>query len=327
MAIYLYVGFLALVFALLALDLGLFNRRPHVIPFGAAVGWTVFWIALALAFTVPVYFIFENGWFDMGNSTEDPLDGAEASLEYLTAYVVEKSLSLDNIFVIALIFIYFQVPREFQHRVLSWGILGALVMRGIMIAAGVALIHRFDWITYVFGALLLFTAVKLLISRHEKMNPEDNFVVRLIRRYLPVTPNLEGPHFFTRVNRKWAVTPLFIVLAFVETTDVIFAVDSIPAVFAVTYDPFIVFTSNIFAILGLRSLFFVLADVIDKFYYLKASLVFLLAYVAVKMLLTHHYKIPTPVSLAIILGILSIGIIASVIAARRNRITPPTESA
>lgn len=307
--------FLVLILCLLALDLGVFNRKAHVVHPKEALAWTAFWVALALAFNGFVYALYENGGWGLAPSLDFSAGGREAALEYFAAYLLEKSLSLDNIFVIAMIFTYFKIPAIYQHRVLFWGIIGALVMRGVMIALGAALIHRFSWITYVFGAILLLTAVKMLLQRHDNVDPEHNWLIRLARRFMPATTDMAGGRFFTSVDGITHVTPLFLVLLMVETTDLLFAVDSIPAVFAVTHDPFIVFTSNVFAILGLRSLYFALAGLMDKFRYLKISLVFILAYVAVKMLLVHHYPIPIPVTLAVIGGILAVGIAASVLGA------------
>ncbi|MDT8322022.1 MAG: TerC family protein, partial [Xanthomonadales bacterium] len=243
------------------------------------------------------------------------------ALEFLTGYVIEWSLSVDNIFVFVLIFAKFGVPPQYQHRVLFWGILGAVILRGVMIALGVTLINRFDWIVYVFGALLIYTAVKMLLLRHETVDPAENPLVRLAQRWVPVTDSYHGSHFFARVDGKRVATPLFLALLLVESSDVMFAVDSIPAVFAVTRDPFIVFTSNIFAILGLRSLYFVLAGYVDKFRYLKSALVFVLAYVGVKMMLSNHYHIPGEVSLGVILGILAVGIFASIKGAAKDPVS------
>ncbi|MFC1543778.1 TerC/Alx family metal homeostasis membrane protein [Gemmatimonadota bacterium] len=313
-----WIGFNLFVLGLLALDLGVFNRRSHVITPREALAWTAFWVVLALAFNVLVFYLYEHHWFGVGLEIGHELTGKQAALQFLTGYVVEKSLSLDNVFVIALIFVYFRVPLGYQHRVLFWGILGALILRGVMILGGAALINRFDWTVYVFGAFLIVTSVKLLIVRHDNLEPENNPLVRLARRVYPVTKDFEGLRFFSRVGTKRAITPLFLALIVVESTDVLFAVDSIPAIFAVTRDPFLVYTSNVFAILGLRSLYFALAGVMDRFRYLKMSLVFVLAFVGVKMLLSHHHPIPTPVSLAVIAGILSIGILASIFGATRD---------
>ena len=305
--------FVLVILALLALDLGVLNRKAHVIHPREAIGWTVFWVVLALAFNGFIYLFYENGGWGIAPTIDFSLGGAEAALEFFAAYLLEKSLSLDNIFVIAMIFGFFKIPGIYQHRVLFWGILGALVMRGVMIALGAALIHQFSWITYVFGAILLITAIKMLVQREDNFDPEHNWLIRLARRFMPATSDMAEGKFLTKVGGVTHLTPLMLVLLMVETTDLLFAVDSIPAVFAVTQDPFIVFTSNVFAILGLRSLYFALAGLMDKFRYLKISLVFILAYVATKMLLVHHYPIPIPVTLGVIGGILAVGVGASVV--------------
>lgn len=342
MGIFVWVGFIAFILSMLALDLGVLNRKAHIISTREALKWTALWVSLSLGFSILVYGMYEHHWFGAGvhsaatvapsttsPSTASPdqehhgtvahgsgsntLGGKDAFYQYLTGYIVEQSLSLDNVMVIALIFAYFGIPRELQHRVLFWGIVGVLVMRGLMIAAGTALIERFDWITYVFGGLLLLTAVKLLLARNEDVHPERNPLVRVARMLYPVTQTLDGEKFFTRVDGRRAITPLFLVLLVVESTDVLFAVDSIPAVFAVTKDPFIVFTSNVFAILGLRSLYFALAGLMAKFQYLTVSLVFVLAFVGIKLILEHHYHIPVVASLVVIVGILSVGVLASLL--------------
>jgi tellurite resistance protein TerC len=297
---------------MLALDLGVFNRKAHVIGAKEALLSTLYRFILALLFNVLVYFIYQHHWFDIGINGDQILVGKDAALKFFTGYIIEQTLSMDNIFIIALIFSYFHVPDRLQHRVLFWGILGAVVMRGVMIFLGVALIQKFSWMIYVFGVLLLITAVKMLISRQDNIEPEKNPIIKLARRLFPVTTGYENENFFSRINGKLAITPLFLVLLVIENTDVIFAVDSIPAIFAITTDPFIIFTSNIFAILGLRTLYFALAAVMGKFKYLKISLVFLLAYVGVKMILSHHYPIPTFVSLCVIAGILAVGVLASI---------------
>lgn len=317
MTISIWLAFLVFVFTMVALDLGVFHRKIEAPTVRNALIWTTIWIGMALLFNVVVYLLYENNypWASLGT---EHLTGKEAASQYLLAYVLEKSLSVDNIFVIAMIFSYFRVPLELQHRVLFWGILGAVILRGVMIALGVALINRFDWIVYVFGALLLYTAVKMLLLRQETVDPAENPLVRLAQRWVPVTDRYHGSHFFVRIDGKRVATPLFLTLLLVESSDVMFAVDSIPAVFAVTRDPFIVFTSNIFAILGLRSLYFVLAGYMGKFRYLKNALVFVLAYVGVKMMLSNHYHIPGDVSLGVILGILGVGIFASIKGAAKD---------
>jgi len=298
----LWLGFTGFVVALLALDLGVFHRKAHVISVKEASIWSAIWIGLALCFNALVVH-----WF-----------GPERGLEFLTGYLIEKALAVDNIFVIYAIFAYFAVPAAYQHRVLFWGILGALVMRGAMIGLGAALITRFDWIIYVFGGILILTAVRMLLAGNEEPDPEKSPVIRLARRIYPVTPELHGERFFVQLNGRRAATPLFLVLLMVESSDVLFAVDSIPAIFAVTQDPFLVFTSNIFAILGLRNLYFAIAPLLNRFKYLKQSLVFILAFVGVKMILAHTQPIPTITSLSVIIGILGVGILASALAAGRE---------
>ena len=310
-----WISFVLLIVAVVSLDLGVFHRKAHVVTLPEALGWTTVWVTLALVFNIAIYYLYElnpAGW-DMDTAQ---LTGSEAAVQYFTGYVLEKSLSIDNIFVIAMVFAHFQVPLADQHRVLFWGILGAIVLRGIMIFGGVVMIERFDWVVYLLGGLLLFSAASMLVMRHDNITLEENFVVRLVRRFYPVTTEFHGNRFFVNVNGVRTATPLFLALVLVETSDVTFAIDSIPAIFAITSDPFIVFTSNVFAILGLRSLYFVLAGLMEKFRYLKISLVFLLAFVGVKMLLIHHHPIPNLVSLAIIGGILAVGIIASILSVK-----------
>ncbi|MFP5284766.1 MAG: TerC family protein [Thermoanaerobaculia bacterium] len=299
-SIWLWVGFNAFILAMLALDLGVFHRKSHEISVREATIWSAVWIALALIFNAGIF------WFR----------GTEAGIQFFTGYLIEKSLSVDNIFVIALIFSYFAVPKLYQHRVLFWGILGALVMRAIFIVAGAALLDRFHWIIYIFGAFLVFTGIRMAMHRDEEIHPEHNPVLKLVRRLVPVTNDYHAGHFFARHAGKLMATPLFLVLVLVETTDLVFAVDSIPAIFAVTQDPFLVYTSNIFAILGLRSLYFVLAGVMDKFVYLKLGLSAILVFVGAKMLLTEVYKIPATVSLLVVLSMLAVTIAASM---RKNR--------
>lgn len=299
----LWIGFIVFVLIMLAIDLGVLHRKAAVIGTREALRWTGICVILALAFNVFVYFLYEHRWG--GFEPSHGLNGHTAALQFFTAWLVEQSLSLDNVFVIALIFSYFKIPRELQHRVLFWGILGALIMRGVMIALGAALISNLFWVHYLFGALLIYAAVKIITVKDENLNPEHNILFRLAKRLFTVSPNLDGERFLTKVNGKWAVTPLFLVLLVVESTDVLFAIDSIPAVFAITADPFLVFTSNIFAILNLRSLYFALAALIDRFAYLKLGLVAILIFVGFKMLLTHHLDIPTELTFAVI--VLSLG--------------------
>lgn len=312
MSLWLWAAFLALIGLFLAVDLGVFHRRAHAAGFREALAWTGVWIAAALGFNVGVYFLYE--WHIAGVGLVDGrpvLDGGRAALQFLTGYLVEKSLSLDNIVVIALIFGAFGVPRELQHRVLFWGIVGAVVLRGVMILAGVALIHRFEWILYIFGGLLLLTAARMLFATHGSFDPAQSRIVRFVRRFCHVSTGYDGQRFFTRIGGRFAVTPLLLVLVVIEAADVMFAVDSIPAIFAITRDPFLVFTSNIFAILGLRALYFVLAEALPRFRFLKISLVLLLAFIGVKLLLVNAWPIPTGASLAVIAGLLMAGIGAS----------------
>lgn len=313
MYLWAWIFFVVLIILLVALDLGVLHRKNKVPTSAEAIGWTLFWIALAMLFNVVVYFAYQHHWFELGLHRAAEPDGYRAALLFFTGYLVEKSLSLDNIFVIALIFQYYQIPVKFQHRVLTWGVLGALVMRGLMIAAGAVLIARFQWMNYIFGGFLLFTAAKMLIVRNETFDPESNFLVRWVRRIIPVSGKLDGHHFFTRIHGALAITPLFLVLIQVEATDVIFAVDSIPAIFAITEDPFIVFTSNIFAILGLRALYFALVAFMNRFRYLKISLVFILAFVGVKLVLAHTHPISPYASLMVILGMLLVGVLPTLL--------------
>ncbi len=318
MSYLIWIGFLVFVLSMVLLDLGVFHRKAHAFSIREAMAWTAFWIALSLAFNVLIYFLYEENWGGWTNFVTHHLTGREAATQFFTGYVLEKSLSVDNLFVIAMIFAFFAVPPAQQHRLLFWGIFGAVVLRGVMIALGAALIARFDWIVYIFGGLLLLSAAKMLMIRHDNIDPDKNLAVRLVRRFYPVSRHLDGGRFFVQHNGRRAATPLLLALVLIETSDVMFAVDSIPAVFAVTRDPFLVFTSNVFAILGLRSLYFVLAGFMDKFRYLKMSLVFVLAYVGVKMLLSHYYPIDNLVSLAIIAGILGVGVLGSILGARRD---------
>jgi tellurite resistance protein TerC len=270
-------------------------------------------VSLALAFNVCVYFMYEHELFGIGTRIGQPQSGAQAALQFLTAYVVEESLSVDNLFVMAMIFRYFSVPNAYQHRVLFLGILGALVFRGVFIGAGMAFIHRFAWAIYVFGGLLVLTAGKLLFSRDESLHPEKHVLVRLVRHFYPMTSEYHGDRFFVQVEGRLSATPLLLALVLVEGSDIVFAVDSVPAVFGVTRDPFIAFTSNVFAMLGLRSLYFALAAAMHSFRYLKVSLVFILGFVGIKMLLTDVFDINTLVSLAIIASLLAAGVVASLL--------------
>lgn len=279
-----WIGFNVFVLAMLALDLGVFHRTPHEVKFKEAMGWSVVWIALALIFNLGIFML----W------------GSQPALQFLTGYLIEKSLSVDNIFVFLLIFSYFKVPARYQHDVLFWGIIGALVFRALFIALGVTLLEHFHWLIYLFGAFLVFTGIKLALEKDKEIHPERNPVIRLIRKCMPVTDQYEGGRFFVRRDgRVWA-TPLFVVLLVVESTDIVFAIDSIPAILAITKDPFIVYTSNVFAILGLRALYFALSGVMRLFHHLHYGLAFILCFVGVKMVLADFYKVPVAVSLAVI---------------------------
>ena len=323
---WIWLGFILFVLGLLALDLGVFHRKDHVIKTREALTWSGIWVGIALLFTIFIYFGYENHWLGLGAKVDiidgQVNDGAEAVVKYLTGYVIEKSLSVDNIFVIAVLFSYFAVPPQYQHRVLFWGILGAILMRGLMIYAGSELV-KYHWVIWIFGAFLIFTGVKMMLTRDATHHPEKNAVVLAVRKLVPVTEAYHGHHFVVRQAGRLALTPLALALILVETTDLVFAVDSIPAIFAITADPFLVFTSNIFAILGLRSLYFALAGMMDKFRYLKPALAAVLIVVGVKMLtakwlkavLGEHFNLYL---LAVVFGILATGVIASLRANRRD---------
>jgi tellurite resistance protein TerC len=349
---WLWIAFIAFVLLMLALDLGVFHRKAHVVSVREAIAWSAVWITLGVSFSVVVYFAYEAQWFDLGMARDavDGLrnDGASAAEKYLTGYVVEKSLSVDNIFVIAMIFGSFAVPPLYQHRVLFWGILGALLLRGAMISVGAKVIAEYHWVLYLFAAFLILTAIKMLFLSTDNADPNQNAVVRLTRRLFPVTARLHGEHFAVRAGAPASyesevpgattvpdevvdkarpgtllLTPLALALLMVETTDLIFAVDSIPAIFAITSDPFLVFTSNVFAMLGLRSLYFALAGMVKKFRYLKTSLALVLVVVGVKMLLAEWLKLALGKHfnlylLTVVFLILAAGVAASVLAERRQ---------
>jgi tellurite resistance protein TerC len=295
--LWIWIGFGVFVLAMLALDLGVFHRESHQVGMKEALAWSGAWIALALLFGAGVWF-----WH-----------GGEKGLEFLTGYVVELSLSVDNLFVFLLIFGYFGVPARYQHKVLFWGILGALVMRAVFIGAGIALIQKFHWIIYVFGAVLVVSGLRMVFGKDKEVQPEKNPVLKLFRRFVPVTKEYQGGSFFVKSEKRWLATPLFLVLLMLETTDLVFAVDSVPAVLAITTDPFIVYTSNVFAILGLRSMFFALAGVMKLFHYLHYGLASVLVFVGGKMLLAGFYKIPTLTSLLVVIGLLVVAVAASLI--------------
>lgn len=289
--------FHVLLFGMLALDLGVFHRKSHAVGLREALSWSAAWIVLAMLFNVGIYLT----------------SGSEASLQFLTGYVIEKSLSIDNVFVFALIFGSFRVPAAYQHKVLFWGILGALLMRGIFIFAGVALVKQFHVVLYLFGALLIFSGIKMLVLKDAPVDPESNWIMRAARRFLRVSPTGRSDHFLTKIDGKWAVTPLLLVLVSVELTDVVFAIDSIPAIMAVTLDPFLVYTSNALAMLGMRSLYFALAGLLPRFVYLHHGLSAILVFVGVKMLAADFVKVPTTVSLCVILGIILCAVVASLL--------------
>lgn len=297
-----WIGFNVFVLLMLALDLGVFNRKAHVVSVKEALIWSGIWVSLALVFNGLIYY-----WF-----------GEHKAIEFLTGYVIEKSLSVDNIFVFVLIFSYFRIPQEYQHRVLFWGILGALIMRVIFIFAGVALIEKFHWTIYIFGVFLIYTGYKMFKEKDKKMDPEKNPIIRFFRRIMPVTDQLHGSRFFIRQNGKTFATPLFLVLILIETTDVVFAVDSIPAILAITQDEFIVYTSNVFAILGLRSLYFALAHLINRFIYLSYGLAIILVFVGLKMVMVDVFKIPTFISLLVIALVISGSVLLSFIKTERK---------
>ncbi|MBX7184162.1 MAG: TerC/Alx family metal homeostasis membrane protein [Vicinamibacteria bacterium] len=360
---WMYAAFIVLVLVLLALDLGVFHRTAHVVSVKEALGWSAFWISLGLLFAGFIYAGYENHWMGLGltpdQMTIEPRevagvgtvynDGSEAMIKYVTGYLVEKSLAVDNIFVIAMLFGFFAVPQIYQHRVLFWGILGALLMRGAMIALGAQLLQRFTWIIYLFGGFLILTGIKMLLLKSDETDPNRNIVVRMVRKIWPVTEKFHGEHFFVRAGSDASheaatpgaaletdrvvdaakpgallATPLLLALIMVEVTDLVFAVDSIPAIFAITTDPFLVFTSNVFAILGLRSLYFALASMIDEFRYLKVALAVVLMVVGVKMLthswlkavLGHHFNLYL---LGLVLAILFAGVVASLVHSRLDR--------
>lgn len=313
--------FLLIVVALLAMDLGVFNKTKHEISTSEALKMTGVWIGCALLFSILIYFAYQNDWLSLRSSSPDATihsgNGFDAWLQYLTGYLIEKALSLDNIFVMAMLFSYFKIPGKYQHEVLFWGILGALVFRGVMIVLGATLVNRFAWVMYIFGALLVISALKMMFGKDDEFDADKSTVIKIIRKLYPVSSELDEGRFFTKLNGVKAVTPLFVVLMVIESTDILFAVDSIPAVFSVTTDSFIVFTSNIFAILGLRSLYFVLASILNKFEYMKVSLFILLLFIGVKMLLSGVFHISIGISLLAIVVILAAGIIASIIHSKR----------
>jgi len=320
--IWLWLGFFLLILFFLALDLGVFNRRPHKIGLKEAMGWSVFWIAIGISFSGVVYLIYECHWCGaaVASSTgEFVKDGWLAVIQYLTAYILEKSLSIDNIFVMSMIFTSFGINAKYQHRVLYWGIVGAIIFRVIFIAGGVWLVSRFDWIFYIFGAYLVYTGIRLIGAHQKKPSPEDSWVMRAVRKAIPLASGDHGHRFTAREGGKFVFTTLTMALIAIEISDVIFAVDSIPAVLAISTDTFIVVTSNIFAILGLRSLYFVVADMINRFRYLSAAMSVILILIGAKMLAHHFLKVPNVVSLAVVGGVVAAGIIASLLIKEKEK--------
>ncbi len=293
--IYHWIVFLVFLVLMLVIDLGVFNKKSHTVSNKEALLWSAVWIALALIFNAGVYWFYGHG----------------KALEFLTGYLLEKSLSVDNLFIFVVLFGYFNVPKQYQHKVLYWGIIGAIIMRGILIVVGTALITKFSWIIYIFGGFLVITGFKMAFSNDEKVKPDKNPVVKLFKKFFPIKPEFIGDKFFVKENLKLFATPLFIVLIIVESTDLIFAFDSIPAILAITQDPFIVFTSNAFAILGLRALYFVFANFVDKFRFLKYGLAIVLVYIGIKMLISGFYHIPTLFSLSFLVVVLSVSVLAS----------------
>jgi tellurite resistance protein TerC len=310
-----WIVFNAFVLLMLFLDLKVFHRKSHVIQFREALGWSAFWVGLAVAFAVGIFFFWP-----------DPAQRTHKTIEFVTGYLIEESLSVDNLFVFLLIFSYFKVPRLYQHKVLFWGIIGALVMRLVFILAGVALINRFHWIIYVFGAFLIYTGFKLFRQEESEIHPEKNPLLRLFRRFYPVTKRYYGGQFFIRKRGVQIATPLFLVLIVVETTDVLFAADSIPAILAISRDPFIVYTSNVFAILGLRSVYFALAGMMEIFHYLHYGLAVILVFIGAKMMLADIYKIPIGVALGVVAGVLAFSIILSLIKPHKKAELPKVDA-
>lgn len=303
-----WILFLSLVFVFLALDLGVFNKTPHIISTKEASKWTAVWVTLSFAFSGVVYWLYSTNYI----TNPDNLKPTTAMIKYITGYLIELSLSVDNIFVIAIIFASFKIPKKYQHRILFWGILGAIIFRGLMIFFGVLLINKFAWTTYVFGIFLLFTAIKMLFSTEEdEFQPKKSFVYRMLGKIIPIAHQSDKGHFFIKIDTKTFATPLFVALVVIEVMDVLFAVDSVPAILAITSDPFLVFSSNIFAILGLRSMYFFLANMLEKFSYLEYSLIAILSFVGIKMIFHDYIEIPEWGSLAFIASALLIGIIVS----------------
>lgn len=303
-----WIIFLAAILLFLALDLGVFNKTPHIISSKEAGKWTGIFVTISFLFSGVIYWLYGNNYI----ANPDALKPLDASIKFITGYLIELSLSVDNIFVIAIIFSSFRIPQKYQHRILFWGIMGAIVFRGLMIYFGVLLIHKFSWTTYIFGGFLIFTAVKMLFNNEdEKFEPKKSFVYRILRKIIPVTTHIDGEHFFVKRRHLTAATPLFVALVVIEVMDVIFAIDSVPAILAITSDPFLVFSSNIFAILGLRSMYFFLSHMLDRFAHLEYSLIAILTFVGLKMLLHDYIQLPEWVSLTFIGVSLLVGVLVS----------------
>ncbi len=306
-----WISFFVLVFIILMLDLGVFNKTPHIISSKEASKWTSIWVTVSFLFSGVIYWIYNNNYI----ANPDELKPIEASLKFITGYLIELSLSIDNIFVIAIIFSAFKIPQKYQHRVLFWGILGAIVFRGLMIYFGVLLINKFSWMTYIFGAFLIYTALKMLRNgEDEKFEPKKSFVYKSLKKMMPISNHIDHEHFFVKRRHITAATPLFVALIIIEVMDVIFAIDSVPAILAITNDPFLVFSSNIFAVLGLRSMYFFLANMLEKFAHLEYSLIAILSFVGLKMLLHDFIEIPEWASL----GFIAISLLAGVIVSLRS---------
>lgn len=314
-----WISFLILIILILALDLGVFNKTPHIISTKEASKWTAIWFTLSMLFSGVIYWLYKTDFVN----NPDHLKPSIAAMKFITGYLIELSLSIDNIFVIALIFASFKISKKYQHRVLFWGILGAIVFRGAMIYFGVLLIHKFSWTSYLFGAFLLFTAIKMLFTseEEEEFNPKKSLVYRILGKIIPITTHTEKEHFFIKTEKGNAATPLFVALIVIEVMDVVFAVDSVPAILAITSDPFLVFSSNIFAILGLRSMYFFLANMLEKFSHLEYSLIAILSFVGLKMLLHDYIEIPEWVSLTFIALTLIIGVIVSLQISKKENST------
>ena len=303
-----WIIFIAAILVFLALDLGIFNKNPHVISSKEAGKWTALWVGLSFAFSGVVYWLYKNNYVD----NPDQLQAEAASMKYITGYLIELSLSADNIFVIAIIFASFKIAQKYQHRILFWGIIGAVIFRALMIFFGVILIHKIEWITYVFGGFLLYTAIKMLFKKEEEeFNPKESLIYKLIGKIIPISSHKDKAHFFIKENNRTYATPLFVTLLVIEVMDMVFAMDSVPAILAITADPFLVFSSNIFAILGLRSMYFFLANMLEKFSYLEYSLIAILSFVGIKMLIIHYHKFPEWVSLTFIGVSLLTGVVVS----------------